>query len=301
MTIRNEEITIKHISSFETHSVRKIVLRPNQDDKSVIFEGDDLDDTVHFGLYVSEKLLSVASIYKRLLKDNNSNGWQLRAMATLPEHQGKGLGSRLLQACIDHVKESKGDYIWCNARKSAVNYYRKFGFEVISDEFEIANIGPHYVMIFDIKEKSIVEILDRVIKDSQILSSITPLIEGAKNETVATVTKNVSLSLFKKKLPKQINLCRIFVLRANTASKVERHINSFQRTVTILGSGDTKILNNNVWVSNVRTADGKTIKDRWLSVPENTWHQPISKKEDWVTVTFHTARESEIIDEYQES
>ena len=300
MTICNEEITIKHISSFETHPVRKIVLRPNQDDKSVIFEGDDQDDAVHFGLYVNEKLLSVASMYKRSLKDNNSNGWQLRAMATLPEHQGQGLGSKLLQACIDHVKESKGNYIWCNARKSAVNYYKKFGFEVISSEFEITNIGLHYVMIFDIKEKSILEILDRVIKDSQILSSITPLIEEAKNETVATVTKNVSLSLFKKKLPKQINLCRIFVLRANTASKVERHINSFQRAVTIIGSGNTKILTKDVWVSNIRTASAKTIKGRWLSVPENTWHQPIAGLDDWITITFHTASGRYIVDEYKE-
>ena len=221
MTICNEEITIKHISSVETHSVRKIVLRPNQDDKSVIFEGDDLENTFHFGLYVDRKLVSVASIYKRPLKDRDSNGWQLRAMATLPEYQGKGFGSKLLKACINSVKENKGSCIWCNARKNAVNYYKKFGFEVISDEFEIANIGPHYVMVFDIKEIVTLETLDQIIKDSQILSSITPLIEEVKREKWFPVTKNIPLSLFDNKLPKQINLCRIFVLCANTASKLK--------------------------------------------------------------------------------
>ena len=147
MVTSNEKITIKTISSKETYPVRKIVLRPNQDEKSVIFEGDDLEDTSHFGLYVNEKLVSITSIYKRPLKDYDLNGWQLRAMATLPEYQGKGFGKKLLSACIKHVEENNGSYIWCNARKNAVNYYKKFDFKIISDEFEITSIGLHFIMV----------------------------------------------------------------------------------------------------------------------------------------------------------
>lgn len=308
MTTCNEKFIIKPISSCETHPIRKIVLRPNQDEKSVIFEGDDLESTFHAGLYINEKLVSVASIYKNSLEDSDSDGWQLRAMATLPEYQGKGHGSKLLQTCINHVQENDGSYIWCNARKNVVNYYKKFGFNVISDEFEIAGIGPHYIMVLkfyynvtiDFKEKTILEKLDQIIREPQIINLLISLIEEAKNEKFFPITENIPLSLFKDKLPRQINLCRIFILPPNTKSKIEKHKNSFQRTVTVFGSGDTKILNNDLWISNVKRADGKTIEERWLSVPEDTWHQPISGKEDWITVTFHTALESDIVDEYRE-
>ncbi|MBI3591043.1 MAG: hypothetical protein HY094_06685 [Candidatus Melainabacteria bacterium] len=155
-------------------------------------------------------------------------------------------------------------------------------------------------MVINIEDKTILEALDQIIKDPKIMKFLIPLVEEARNEKCFPVTKNVPLSLFEQKLPKQINLCRIFILPANTTSKIERHTNSFQRTVTVVGSGETKILNNNIWVSNVRTARGKTIEERWLSVPENTWHQPISGTEDWITITFHTALENEIIDEYRE-
>ncbi len=155
-------------------------------------------------------------------------------------------------------------------------------------------------MVINIEDKTILETLDQIIKDPKIMKFLIPLVEEARNEKYFPVTKTVLLSLFENKLPKQINLCRIFILGANTKSKIEKHKNSFQRTVTIFGLGDTKVLNNNIWVSNIRKADGKTIKDRWLSVLENTWHQPISGQEDWITVTFHTASEDQIIDEYND-
>ena len=94
-------IFIKQINSQETHRIRKIVLRPNHGEKSVIFPGDDFKSTVHFGLFVEEDLVCIASLYKEPLKGSNDlNGWQLRAMATLPEFQGKGCGSKLLEFCI---------------------------------------------------------------------------------------------------------------------------------------------------------------------------------------------------------
>lgn len=150
------------------------------------------------------------------------------------------------------------------------------------------------------KEKNILEILDQVINDPQIMNSLVPLIEEAKSAKHLPVTKNIPLFLFKDRLPNQLNLCRIFVLPANTKSKIERHPNSFQRTFSIFGSGDTKVFNNNIWVSNVRTADGKTFEDRWLSVPKNTWHQPIALSSNWITITFHTASENKIIDMYKD-
>ncbi len=39
---------------------------------------------------------------------------------------------------------------------------------------------------------------------------------------------------------------------------------------------------------------------RWASLSENIWHQPVSGNEDWVVLTFHTASEMELIDEYKD-
>ena len=151
----------------------------------------------------------------------------------------------------------------------------------------------------NLEEKTILEALDHIINDPNIKDSLAPFIEEAKQtkEDFASIT--VPISLFKDMLPKEINLCRIFVLRAKKASRVEKHTNSFQRTLTIIGSGNTKILNNNTWTSNLRKDSDKVIENRWLSIPADTWHQPLAEEEDWITITFHTADADEIIDEYK--
>lgn len=84
---------------------------------------------------------------------------QLRGMATHPSAQGHGYGRTLLQAictptalteALDQRPTSGHQVagIWCNARRSAVGFYESFGFVCRSSEFEIAGVGPHYVMEF---------------------------------------------------------------------------------------------------------------------------------------------------------
>ena len=131
---------------------------------------------------------------------------------------------------------------------------------------------------------------------SLINKTILDVVSELKASDSISITKNIPIEKLSTQLPEEIRLCRIFALKANTKSKIERHPNSIQRTFTYFGEGDTKILENNVWKSNIRTS---STNDRWLSVPKNTWHQPISLSSDWVTITFHTALESEIIDEYK--
>jgi hypothetical protein len=49
------------------------------------------------------------------------------------------------------MRGQKVNYVWCNARKKAVPFYRNLGFEIISDEFEVPVIGPHYVLYLKIQ------------------------------------------------------------------------------------------------------------------------------------------------------
>ena len=73
--------------------------------------------------------------------------YQLRGMAVLEPHQGRGIGAELLRAAEGIVRDKNAELIWFNARIGAVNFYQKFGYEIVSDEFEISGVGPHVKML----------------------------------------------------------------------------------------------------------------------------------------------------------
>lgn len=87
------------------------------------------DDSVgrHFGLFISDKLVSVISIFE------NRNSVQFRKFATLQELQGKGYGTMLLNFVLEEVKIRGAKTLWCNARKSKVFFYKGFGLEEIGE------------------------------------------------------------------------------------------------------------------------------------------------------------------------
>jgi GNAT superfamily N-acetyltransferase len=73
---------------------------------------------------------------------------KLRGMAVDPKMQGHGLGTMLLEAALPRLALAFTECptIWCNARLSAVPFYRRAGFKTWGDEFMIPDIGLHLVM-----------------------------------------------------------------------------------------------------------------------------------------------------------
>lgn len=139
--------TIKEIPALETFSVRQPVLRPGKPIESCHFEGDNLESTKHFGLFDNEKLAGIASLFEHstpFLEEKFQ--FQLRGMAVLPEFQKKGLGEALVKHAENDALERGGKIIWFNAREIAVAFYKKLGYEIIGDPFNVADIGKHYVM-----------------------------------------------------------------------------------------------------------------------------------------------------------
>lgn len=149
----------------------------------------------------------------------------------------------------------------------------------------------------DSNEEKILKSLDEVLNDDSfakiIRETTTTAISELNKSNQISITKNISLDLLKNKIPEQINLCRLFVLKANTKSKIERHRNSIQRTKTIQGAGEIRVFTHNEW-----TSHNFNSVQQWIVLKENTWHEPIAQGENWITITFHTAGENEIIDEY---
>ncbi|PWQ93421.1 hypothetical protein [Leucothrix arctica] len=125
---------------------------------------------------------------------------------------------------------------------------------------------------------------------------------------------NISIDHFANKIPDEqkgmVGLCRVFILRAGCKMpRPEIHRNSIQRLVSFTGEGAIHSASpGGVDMSFKECAVVSPDKNltssfdkSWDVVPENTWHYPVAgKNEDWFTVTFHSAGETEIIDEYWE-
>jgi predicted GNAT family N-acyltransferase len=113
------------------------------------FPGDDDPATVHLaartpdGAVVGVVRLSPAPCPWRAAR----SPWQLRAMATAPAARGTGAGRGLVDAGLAVVAARGGDLVWCDARETAVGFYERMGFTVVSGPYEKPGIGPHLGMV----------------------------------------------------------------------------------------------------------------------------------------------------------
>lgn len=132
----------KKIKKEDTYDLRRKVLRKGID-LPYVFEGDDLSDALHYAVAKDGKYIAVVSFVPFPLKMDSSNEIQLRGMAVDPEYQGMGIGNFLVEQSELALRELAYDFVWCNARKSAYDFYLKLGFERGNDEFIVNQIGIH--------------------------------------------------------------------------------------------------------------------------------------------------------------
>ncbi|MWB95277.1 GNAT family N-acetyltransferase [Flavobacterium sp. GA093] len=145
---------IKEISAKETFIVRHPVLRNGKPLESCVFEGDDLPTTHHFGIYDSDNLTGIISLFS---KSNtifvSQNQAQIRGMAVLETHQKKGLGEALVKHCEKYCNDNQIDLIWFNARTAAVGFYKKLGYQIVGEAFDIPDVGEHHLMYKELKNE----------------------------------------------------------------------------------------------------------------------------------------------------
>ena len=143
---------IKFIKVDEALPLRNIVLREGRlKPDECRFPSDNIPGNFHLGYYDNKTLICIASFHPQNLDGFEGRGYQLRGMATADGYKGQGIGSQLVQFSFLHLRKTGVGYVWCNARKIAVKFYANLGFEVISPEFEVPGIGPHYVMHADLQ------------------------------------------------------------------------------------------------------------------------------------------------------
>ena len=100
-------------------------------------EWDGLDEVaIHFLVYQDKVAIGCARaiIYH--------NAMQLGRMAVLKEHRHQGVGSALIEKAITTSKLNQLSSIYISAQCHAIDFYKKFGFEVTSQIYLDAEI-PH--------------------------------------------------------------------------------------------------------------------------------------------------------------
>jgi len=143
---------IRFIQADDVLAIRNEVLREGRLTLDECrFPNDDAESTFHLGYFDNDQLACVASFHPVAYKDFPGKAYQLRGMATLESYRGKGFGNQLVNFAIVYMRGQKVNYVWCNARKKAVPFYKNLGFEIVSDEFEVSGIGPHYVLYLKIQ------------------------------------------------------------------------------------------------------------------------------------------------------
>ena len=131
---------MRPVDPAQTRLLRQEVLRPHESLEEL---ASHEPPGVHaVGAFDGDELVAVGFV----CPDGGPGAWRVRGMATRPEHRGRGAGSAVLAALVEHAAAQGATRVWCNARTPALSLYARAGFAVESEEFEIPEIGAHHVM-----------------------------------------------------------------------------------------------------------------------------------------------------------
>ncbi len=140
-----DSIKFERVEFAEIADLRYAVLCAGLPRDAANFPGDLDSTTVH--LAAKDGLVVVACATVLVNQWEGRSACQLRGMAVDPGYQKCGLGGRLLAEIERVAVESGVGLIWANARTPAAEFYRKNGWEIVSEMFEIPTAGPHFTMV----------------------------------------------------------------------------------------------------------------------------------------------------------
>jgi len=137
-----ENIEFKGISLKEIQKLRKINLYSNNLGKLSNYKEDAFKKTKHYGIFKDDRLVSGLTLIENT-KDLKEKNVQIRGMFTIKSEMKRGYGSMLIKNVIIKSKQNKIKTIWCNARISALRFYKRNKFIEVGDKFNIPLIGAH--------------------------------------------------------------------------------------------------------------------------------------------------------------
>jgi predicted GNAT family N-acyltransferase len=97
-------------------------------------------DEILIGAFEDDKLLGCC-----MLVNEEPGVVRLRQMAVSNNLQGKGIGRALMNFAENIARDRGFKKLTMHARKTAIGFYERLGYEVCGDEFQEVTI-PHFVM-----------------------------------------------------------------------------------------------------------------------------------------------------------
>ena len=144
-------IEIKNVDADMIKPLRHAELRKGQDFSTTSYLRDNEERTFHLAAILDRKIVTCATFYPEKSKKLNAiNSYRLRGMATASIFKRKGYARELIIAAFLELKAKGADFVWCNARIVALDFYKSIGFKIKGDQFDIETIGPHYYMYKEI-------------------------------------------------------------------------------------------------------------------------------------------------------
>jgi GNAT superfamily N-acetyltransferase len=147
------EVSVERVPPAVTYPLRQRVLRPGRPPTAARLAVDEDPRTATFAARIgSAEVIGTAVVYPEPCpwQPDRASAWRLRGMATDPAHRSAGVGTRVLQAALDHVRVHGGALVWCNARTPARRFYERAGFATHGDPWDDPEIGPHIAMWCDL-------------------------------------------------------------------------------------------------------------------------------------------------------
>ncbi len=128
----NSEVVVRIADADEVRALRMAVLRPGF--PVAASDYDERPDTRHIAAYAGGEVVGCASVFPSRYRDE-PDAWQLRGMAVAAGRQGSGIGAKVLLGAIDVVRDAAAPLLWAHARVTALGFYERLGFAVVSEEY----------------------------------------------------------------------------------------------------------------------------------------------------------------------
>jgi hypothetical protein len=148
----------------------------------------------------------------------------------------------------------------------------------------------------------VLRVLNEVVRTGTVRETLAEALQRVSQQLRATAAvmawEVVPLDTFKGGLPASIRSCWIFVIRGGAATGAERHPNSHQRSMSLIGNGTFELRDGTEWCAHaLSTFESESVEQRWVSIPPSTWHRLFVGPEPWGMVSFHTVTPEELIEE----
>ena len=143
-------ITVEEVPAEVTLPLRSAVLRNGGPAR---LPDDDDPRTFHLAARDLENRVLGVVLFRPVpcpWRPDAASPWQLRGMATDPAVRGTGAGRALVEAGLARLADRGADLVWCDARTTAIGFYERMGFAVVTEPFDKVGIGSHVGMLRDV-------------------------------------------------------------------------------------------------------------------------------------------------------